>query len=74
MPLSLSALLSGKAVSLTPFTKNGTFAVWKQAVLRLMKKMLPLNIKRDLYLSFIAPHFNILALFRNVALLQQRPH
>ena len=53
MPLSLSALLSGKAVSLTSFTKNGTFAVWKQAVLRLMKKMLPLNIKRDLYLSFI---------------------
>ena len=74
MPLSLSALLSGKAVSLTSFTKNGTFAVWKQAVLRLIKKMLPLNIKRDLYLSFIVPHFNILALFRNVALLQQRPH
>ena len=27
--LNLSSLLSGKAVSLTSFTKNGTFASWK---------------------------------------------
>ena len=74
MPLSLSALLSGKAVSLTSFTKNGTFASWKLAVLKRMKNMLPFEIKRDLYLPFIVPHFNILVLFRNVALLQQRPH
>ena len=28
------------------------------AVLRRMKRMLPFQIRRDLYLSFIAPHFN----------------
>ena len=28
------------------------------AVLRRMKRMLPFEMRRDLYLSFIAPHFN----------------
>ena len=36
-PLNLSPLLSGKAVSFTSFTKNGTFASWKLFLLGVEK-------------------------------------
>ena len=36
-PLNLSPLLSGKAVSFTSFTKNGTFASWKLLLLGVEK-------------------------------------
>ena len=35
--LNLSSLLCGKAVSLTSFTKNGTFASWKLYLLGVEK-------------------------------------
>ena len=36
-PSNLSPLLSGKAVSFTSFTKNGTFASWKLYLLGVEK-------------------------------------
>lgn len=36
-PLNLSPLLSGKTVSLTSFTENGTFAAWKLFLLGVEK-------------------------------------
>ena len=36
-PLNLSPLLSGKAVSLTSFMENGTFATWKLFLLGVEK-------------------------------------